>query len=275
MPLVFACIAPHGGEIVPELAGRRLRAFLPTREGMRSLASRMGRAKPDTIVVASPHSVRLHRHIGVVTSENSSGSVAEGNKSIRLRVKCDVEFARVLVEDADGTGLPVAGVNYGADKGPLSDLAMDWGTLIPLWFFLRGTMPKPRIVVVAPSRGVPLRQNFEFGKVVARAAERGAKRIAFVASADQAHAHSKSGPYGYSPSAAKYDEFVVRAVNEGRLGSILELAPGVIDEAKPDSPWQIAMLAGALSMVPMEGEVLSYQAPTYYGLLCASYSRNP
>ncbi|MDG7013947.1 MAG: extradiol ring-cleavage dioxygenase [Nitrososphaerota archaeon] len=275
MPLVFACIAPHGSEIVPELAGGRHRAFQPTGEGMRSLASRMGWAKPDTIVVASPHSLRLHRHIGVVTSENSSGSVAEGNKSIRLRAKCDVEFARALVEDADATGLPVAGVNYGADKGPLSDLAMDWGTLIPLWFFLDRTKPKPRIAIVAPSRGVPLRQNFEFGKVVARAAERGAKRIAFVASADQAHTHSKSGPYGYSPSAAKYDEFVARAVNEGRLGSILELAPGFIDEAKPDSPWQIAMLAGALSLVPMNGEVLSYQAPTYYGLLCASYSRNP
>ena len=273
MPLVYACIAPHGGETVPALAGRKLRLFRPTRDGMKSLASRMERSKPDTIVIASPHNLRLHRHVGVVTAENSSGSVTEGRKTIRLRAKCDVAFARTLVEEAERAGLPVAGATYGVSEGPLSDLAMDWGTLIPLWFFLRGTGLKSKIVIVAPSRGLPLRLNFEFGRVMARAAEAGSKRVAFVASADQAHAHRRSGPYGYSPSAAKYDEFVVAAVNGGRLSSILDLEPGFIDEAKPDSPWQMSMLAGALSEVPMKGEVISYQAPTYYGMLCASYSR--
>ena len=273
MPLVYACIAPHGGETVPALAGRKLRLFRPTRDGMKSLASRMERSKPDTIVIASPHNLRLHRHVGVVTAENSSGSVTEGRKTIRLRAKCDVAFARTLVEEAERAGLPVAGATYGVNEGPLSDLAMDWGTLIPLWFFLRGTGLKSKIVIVAPSRGLPLRLNFEFGRVMARAAEAGSKRVAFVASADQAHAHRRSGPYGYSPSAARYDEFVVAAVNGGRLSSILDLEPGFIDEAKPDSPWQMSMLAGALSEVPMKGEVISYQAPTYYGMLCASYSR--
>ncbi|MDG6909111.1 MAG: extradiol ring-cleavage dioxygenase [Nitrososphaerota archaeon] len=273
MPLVYACIAPHGGETVPALAGRKLRLFRPTRDGMKSLASRMERSKPDTIVIASPHNLRLHRHVGVVTAENSSGSVTEGRKTIRLRAKCDVAFARTLVEEAERAGLPVAGATYGVSEGPLSDLAMDWGTLIPLWFFLRGTGLKSKIVIVAPSRGLPLRLNFEFGRVMARAAEAGSKRVAFVASADQAHAHRRSGPYGYSPSAARYDEFVVAAVNGGRLSSILDLEPGFIDEAKPDSPWQMSMLAGALSEVPMKGEVISYQAPTYYGMLCASYSR--
>ena len=273
MPLVYACIAPHGGETVPALAGRKLRLFRPTRDGMKSLASRMERSKPDTIVIASPHNLRLHRHVGVVTAENSSGSVTEGRKTIRLRAKCDVAFARTLVEEAERAGLPVAGATYGVSEGPLSDLAMDWGTLIPLWFFLRGTGLKSKIVIVAPSRGLPLRLNFEFGRVMARAAEAGSKRVAFVASADQAHAHRRSGPYGYSPSAARYDEFVVAAVNGGRLSSILDLEPGFIDEAKPDSPWQMSMLAGALSAVPMKGEVISYQAPTYYGMLCASYSR--
>jgi aromatic ring-opening dioxygenase LigB subunit len=31
------------------------------------------------------------------------------------------------------------------------------------------------------------------------------------------------------------------------------------------------MLAGVLDVVPMEGRLVSYQAPTYYGMLCASY----
>ncbi|MDG6941611.1 MAG: extradiol ring-cleavage dioxygenase [Nitrososphaerota archaeon] len=273
MPLVYACIAPHGGEIVPVLAGKKPRLFKYTRDAMKSLASRMERSKPDTIVIASPHNIRLHRHVGVVTAENSSGTVSAGKKTIRLGTKCDVDFARTLIEAAERSGVPVVGANYGTNEGPLSDLAMDWGTLIPLWFFLRGTGLNSKVVIVTPSRGLPLRANFEFGRVMARAAEAGGKRIAFVASADQAHAHSRSGPYGFSPSAAKYDELVIRAINSGTLNSIVELEAGFIDEAKPDSPWQISMLAGALSEVSMEGEVLSYEVPTYYGLLCASYSR--
>jgi len=34
MSVVFACIASHGTEIIPELAGNMLDAFAETREGM-------------------------------------------------------------------------------------------------------------------------------------------------------------------------------------------------------------------------------------------------
>jgi aromatic ring-opening dioxygenase LigB subunit len=31
------------------------------------------------------------------------------------------------------------------------------------------------------------------------------------------------------------------------------------------------MLAGALKHTPMQGEVLSYEAPTYYGMIVAAF----
>ena len=270
---MYACIAPHGGEVVPALAGDKLQMFTETRNGMKKLADEMKHARPDTIVIASPHNLRLHRHIGVVTAENSTGSAREGRREIRYHARCDMSLAQKLVDAAEREGLPVVGATYGVYEGPLSDLAMDWGTLIPLWFFLRGNGLKSKIVIVTPSRGIPLAQNYEFGKVVAVVAQREKKRVAFVASADQAHTHKKNGPYGYSPDAERYDRFVVDAIRWGRLETIMSLKPGFIDNAKPDSLWQMTMLAGALAAVPMDGQLLSYQAPTYYGMLCASYSR--
>jgi aromatic ring-opening dioxygenase LigB subunit len=257
------------------LAGKYLNLFAPTRKGMRVLAGKMKAAKPDTMVVASPHNLRLQKHIGVVTSEYSSGRVSEGNREIRLRAKCDLEFAKAIVGEAEHRGLPVVAANYGALEGPMSDLAMDWGTLIPLWFLLRGTRLRSRIVVVTPSRGIPLRENFEFGKAVAEAAQKEKKRVAFVASADQAHAHIKDGPYGFSPRAKEYDRQVVDAIQGGRLEFLLKMKADFVEAASPDSLWQLAMLAGAISAVPMKGELLSYQVPTYYGMLCASYSPAP
>ena len=35
---------------------------------------------------------------------------------------------------------------------------------------------------------------------------------------------------------------------------------------------QAVMLAGALRNTPMQGELLSYEAPTYFGMLVAAYS---
>jgi len=271
MPLVYACIAPHGGEIVPALAGRSAPLYAETRAGMKTLALAMKKAGPDVIVIASPHNLRLKKHIGVVISEYSSGRVVEGKKQIRLRAKCDVEFATKVVAGSEGRGLPVVSANYGALEGPASDLPMDWGTLIPLWFMLRGTGLKSGVVIVTPSRGIPLSQNFKFGEAVAEAAQEDKKRVAFVASADQAHAHSKIGPYGFDSRAAEYDRQVADAIRSGRLRSIMSMEPEFVEGAKPDSLWQMTMLAGVLSVVPMKGELLSYQVPTYYGMLCASF----
>jgi aromatic ring-opening dioxygenase LigB subunit len=117
MPLVYACIAPHGGEIVPALAGDKLKLFGPTRKAMRELGRRIKVARPDTVVIASPHNLRLPKHIGVVISENSSGSVAAGKREIKLKAKCDIKLAGRVIADAEGKRLPVAGANYGALRG--------------------------------------------------------------------------------------------------------------------------------------------------------------
>lgn len=273
MPIVYACIAPHGGETIPSLAGDKLELFAPTRNGLRILAREMSAASPDTIVIATPHNLRLEKHIGVVMSENTSGKVVEGKAEVKLRAKCDIDIGRKVIEQAEGVGLPVVGANYGAFEGPLSDLAMDWGTLVPLWFFMRGEGRRRGVVIVTPSRGIPLKQNLEFGRAVAEVAEKSRKRVAFVASSDQAHTHRKGGPYGISRRAPEYDRLVVEAIRGNELDSILGIDPRLVEAAKPDSLWQMAMLAGVLSVVPIVGELVSYQVPTYYGMICASYSR--
>jgi aromatic ring-opening dioxygenase LigB subunit len=273
MPLVYACIAPHGDEIVPRLAGSDVALFSPTRKGMRSLASELSDARPETLVIASPHNLRLRGHIGVVMSENSSGCVSRASKKLALKARCDQKLAADILAEAEKRGVPVIGANYGSASGPPSNLPMDWGTLIPLSFFLGKGRFRRRIVIVTPSREISLDQNYEFGRVVAEVSERTSKRIAFVASADQAHAHRKSGPYGYSKEAARYDTTVVEAVRGNRLRVIMGFTPAFVEAAKPDSLWQMSMLVGVLDVAPMVPKVHSYQVPTYYGMLCAGYTR--
>ena len=238
---------------------------------MRGLAARLTEANPETLVIATPHNLRLRRYVGVVLSENSSGRVALRGNEVALSAKCDLELGNEIFNAADQRGIPVVGANYGTLSGPLSNLPMDFGSLIPLWFFIGRGKGKKRIVIVTPA--IDVETDFEFGRVVAEVAERSERRIAFIASADQAHTHLRSGPYGYSKEAARYDRKVLEAVKGGRLHALMRLPKRLVEGAKPDSLWQMTILAGVLDVVHMEPELLSYQVPTYYGMLCASYTR--
>jgi aromatic ring-opening dioxygenase LigB subunit len=274
LTVVYACIAPHGGEIIPELASKSmLSRFEETRVAMRVLARKMSEVRPQTIVIASPHSLRLLSKIAVVISENSTGTLkGSSNRSVALHARCDVDFAKAVVAQSEKAGLPVVGANYGTATGSSSDMQMDWGTLIPLWFLLKEQRLKSRILIVAPSREIPLRTNFDFGRLLGRLMNRDKKRkFVFIASADQAHAHSRSGPYGFSPAASKYDDYVLNAIRDNELKRILRLRPSFIEAAKPDSPWQMVMLAGINEVVPLRPELLSYQVPSYYGMACAGF----
>jgi aromatic ring-opening dioxygenase LigB subunit len=274
MPLVYACIAPHGGETIPELASRSMvPKFEKTRVAMRALARRMSESRPQTIVIASPHNLRLVSRIAVVISENSSGIMkGSSNRSVSLHAPCDVEFAKMLLRKSEDAGLPVVGANYGTASGSSSDMQMDWGTLVPLWFVLKEQKLKSRILIVTPSREIPLRTNLLFGRLLGHLMNRDRrKKYAFIASADQAHAHARTGPYGFSPAAAKYDDFVLEAIRGNKLKRILQLKPNFVEAAKPDSLWQMVMLAGLNEAVPLRSQLISYQVPSYYGMACAGF----
>ncbi len=240
------------------------------------LARDIVKAKPDTIIVASPHNLRLLGKICVGISENSTGSLhTSPQRSVTLKAGCDVKFARELLQASVDSGLPAVGANYGTSSGPSSDLPMDWGTLVPLWFVLKGKGFNARVVIVTPSREIPLEQNVAFGKVIAKLSEKKKrKRFVFVASADQAHAHKKSGLYGFSKAAARYDKLVLDAIETNNLDSLARLDQRLVDHAKPDSLWQIAILAGICRTIRMKSMLYSYQVPTYYGMVCAGYHRN-
>lgn len=278
MAIVGACIAPHGGDILPELSGEgsaTFTAFAETRRAMEELGRRMAARRPELIILATPHGLRMEGSVSVVTSEYSRGEMASAvGGRIAEEFRIDREVARVIARRARGTGLPVVGCNYGALEGPDSNVPLDWGSIIPL-YYLGAKLPeaeRPRLCLIGPSREIPLPQLIQLGRIAAEVAQETDRRVVFVASADQAHAHKEGGPYGFSPLAAEYDRQIQELVALNRLHRLLDLDPKLVDEARPDSLWQMLILHGVMQITPMRPEILSYQAPTYFGMLVADYS---
>jgi aromatic ring-opening dioxygenase LigB subunit len=148
---------------------------------------------------------------------------------------------------------------------------MDWGVLIPLWFMGGRHEPPVPLVVVTPARDLSGEAHVAAGAAVARAAAGCGRRVAFIASADHGHAHRKDGPYGYHPAAARYDSLIQELVQGHKLERLLDVPRELVEQAKADSWWQLLMLHGATSETRWRSQLISYEAPTYFGMLTASY----
>src|SRR5687768_6353569 len=272
MPLVFAAIAPHGSMAIAEWCKpeERERAA-KTRTALEELGRRFAAASPDVTVVLTPHNIHVERRIAVVVAGTMMGTLEEGAAPISMRVPVDRDMATAIAAAAGETGVRIAAVSYGANDAAAAVFPMDWGTQVPLHFMGgRDDPPKP-IVMIAPARDLPWDAHVTVGRAIAKATEASGKRVALIASCDHGHAHDPKGPYGFSPASKEFDDRVVELVKRDALGELMRFEPAFVADAKADSFWQMLMLHGAIAD-RWQGEFLSYEAPTYFGMLCAAYS---
>jgi len=272
--LVYACIAPHGGMVLPTIGDPDGRKALATREAMEELGQRMAAYRPETIVLVTPHGTLVDRTLSLLDSGRVAGEVGgpKGVASVEFRV--DGELLSTIAETAGAANLPIARViPRGKRNDPTSCLPLDWGAVVPFWFMGRDYTPRPRVVVACPDRRLPWGEFPRYGAAIRQAAESLGRRVALIASADLGHAHDKEGPYGFDPASAEYDRASVEAVQTQDLGRLLHFDRAWVSRALPDALWQMLILHGAIEGRGFHGELLSYEVPTYFGMLCASYER--
>ncbi len=56
------------------------------------------------------------------------------------------------------------------------------------------------------------------------------------------------------------------------LERLVDVSPGLVENAKADSWWQMLILHGATR--GWKGRLISYEAPTYFGMLTAVFEPN-
>src|SRR5579859_1816576 len=268
--VVFAAIAPHGGIAIAEACEpHEVELALSTRRGMERLGRRFDAAKPEAVVIATPHNV----HIAGALGGRVAGRLSGAPPSVALDLPCDSDLAWRILGELGAAGLPSAGISFGGNKPESAVAPMDWGVLIPLWFMGGRREPRIPIVVVTPARDLTPEVHVRFGEAIARAAAATGRRVAFIASADHAHAHQADGPYGFDERAKEYDELVCDLVGRDELGRLVHIDPELVECAKADSWWQMLILRGVIAQAggAMRGTLISYEAPTYFGMLTVAY----
>lgn len=262
----MAVVVPHGGELIPTLYPERdVSASL---KALAQLKEEIARSGARTLVVATPHGIRIRGAVSLGLSTRAVGTLeGEQGTSERLDLPVARDLGERLLLELERRDVPAQAFSMGASSGPASIVPLDWGAFIPLWHL---TPEGASVLVLSPARELGFRRLAEVGRALAAVA---GEDVVFVASSDLSHSHREDGPYGYDPAAKVMDERIAENLPKPDLLPFLEsLDPAEIERAKPDGLWQMAILAGAQSVLGWRGEVLSYDRPTYFGMLCARFA---
>ena len=274
--LIFACIAPHGSMIIPLLGEKGAEKALATRAAMEDLGRRVAAAQPETLVVITPHGHRVDGCFSLLNNRRVQGTLGpepESNgHSFTLTFEVDKELNAAIVEEARALNVPAVRLGYAVPDETQFWQPLDWGALVPLWFLGVPLDPQPRVVIVCPDRGnMPWELFVPFGLAIRKAVESLNRRVAFIASADLGHAHDAQGPYGYDIASKEFDIALIDAVKAQDLARLLEFDLDWLKRASTDSYGQILNLYGAIRGTGFRGELLSYEVPTYFGMMCVAY----
>jgi aromatic ring-opening dioxygenase LigB subunit len=263
MPLIYACIAPHAGDLLDEPHKVAL-----THQSLTAMRARLQALAPEVIVIVNPHGFRVQEALSISVAERA---VADWSPEIQLDFSMDPDLAHTIADEATTSNVPVVRYIYGASGGDSCYIPLDWGAAVPLYFLGHRFTPQPKLVHGSPMRTLPLTTHYDFGRAIGRVIRESSQRIAFIASADQGHAHDANGPYGFDPASATYDAWMQDVIRSGKLDELLNADMDLVEAGKPDSLWPSTILAGVLKENPLQVKLLSYEVNVYFGILCAEF----
>ena len=271
---VFTCIAPHGWLIVPLVSGSDGNKTHATRTALTEMGQRLDAARPETILIVDPHGLQIEGTIALLDTDNVHGetggppNLGATAHTFSMNFAVDRELNAAIATMARHSGLPVSRVRNFFDFVPLG---MDYGSMNPLWYLGSTMMPPPKLTVVCMGPGIARSAYLDFGRVLHAVLNDTARRVAFIASADMAHRHSPDGPYGYDVAAPECDAKIIEAAKTNTLGRLLDYESGWLDRAFTDAIEPLLILHGLTEGEELRAEVLSYEVPTYFGMLCAVF----
>ncbi len=242
-----------------------MRFVQQTANSLTTIAAHLAKAKPDAVLVISPH--------GKTTPEtfslNQSPSFTIGFKEFG-----DLETEYTAVGD-------VARIHHYKEllesAWPITlhtDVELDHGIGVP-WHFIHHATPQkqPKIIPVYPSNKTPA-EHFAFGKALQEDMINDTGRLAVIASADLSHRLSPDTPAGESHWAPKFDETVRQHIANNASEQLISLDKDFIDEAGECGLRPVSLLLGILDSIEYTPSILSYEAPLGVGYLAVEYTLN-
>lgn len=258
MALVFAAVVPHSPVLLPAIGKEHLKKLRKTVTALRRLEQELVDAKPDTILIISPHGAVAEGHFTLDFGERYVSDLKEfGLMDDGPSFKGDVRLSSTLKEQLEDHGVPLM---------LRSSRGLDYGAAVPL-SYLTERLPDVAILPFTPGH-LPPKAQFECGQAIYEALMQSDRRVAVVASADLSHRLTRSAPAGYSPFGKKFDEKILHIFAEKNYSALVTFEPELADKAAQCGLPVLTILAGLLDQLHATPELLCYESP--FGIGCAT-----
>lgn len=263
MSITYAIMVPHPPLIMKEVGRGEERLIQDTIDAYRVAMTRLAATLPETVVISSPHALLYGDYFHVSPGERARGDMGQFRAA---QVAFDVRYDDALVSYIEG----IAG-ERDFPAGTFGDRMpeLDHGTMVPL-YFLREELPDVKIVRVGLS-GLSYDDHYRMGQIIAEAAERLNRRVAFIASGDLSHKQKDDGPYGFVPEGPVYDEELMDVMGAGRFDLLFDFDEAFCDKAAECGHRSFLMMAGALDGISVKAETLSHEATFGVGYGVATF----
>ena len=240
MALVGSVMVPHPPIILPEIGRGEEKKIQATTDAYEKAMAFAASLKPETVVIASPHTVMYSDYFHI-----SPGLEAEGNfgrfraRSVRIHAEYDYEFVGTLCGLCDRDEFPAGTMGE-------RDPDLDHGTMIPLYFLNHYMDPSEYRVVRIGLSGLPLTDHYLLGQKIRETAQKLDRRVVFIASGDLSHKLKEDGPYGFDPNGPEYDDRIMDVMGRAQFDELLDFDEAFCDRAAECGHRSFVMMAGAL-----------------------------
>lgn len=240
MAVIGAVMVPHPPIILPEIGRGEEKKIQATTDAYKKAMAFAASLQPETVVIASPHSVMYSDYFHI-----SPGVDAEGDfrrfraRNVYIHADYDYEFVHTLCGLCDRDEFP------GGTMGE-RDPELDHGTMIPLYFLNQFMNHSDYQVVRIGLSGLPLADHYRLGLKIREAAERLNRRVVFIASGDLSHKLKEEGPYGFDENGPAYDDRIMDVMGRARFDELLDFDESFCDRAAECGHRSFVMMAGAL-----------------------------
>ena len=255
--MLAAYMVPHPPMIIPGIGRGSEEQIAETTAAYRRAAEEIAALKPETVIIASPHSVMYADWFHISPGRKASGDFSVYRApDVAFHEEYDTELVQKICDLAEERDLPMGTMGE-------RDPALDHGTMIPL-YFIEQFFHDFRIVRIGLS-GLPLTAHYEAGMAIRDAVKETGRRAVFVGSGDLSHKLKTYGPYGFAPEGPEYDERIMDVCGRAAFGELFEFDESFCEKAAECGHRSFVMMAGALDGMAVRTERLSHQDVTGVG----------
>lgn len=249
MSLVFSGIVPHPVNLLP-LAGEENNNKLKiTKSAIDNLADYLYAAKPETLIIITPHlPARPETFIINLAPKYSASFDQYGDKETRLEFPPDTELIALITERVRSENKNLLLVNK---------QELDHGSIIPL-YLLAKHLPDIRIIPIS-SAELTFPECYEFGQLIQKEVIKSNCRTAVISSCNLAHNLTKDAPAAYSQAGAEFDSLVTALLQENNISGLKAINPDLAEKARECGFRAILINLGILDDIDFQAEQLAYE----------------